>query len=115
MNPVIVIGLLFAHWVADFVCQTDYMALNKSKSLAILILHSIVYFTIICLGYEIIGFYEPYSFNMLFLLNLPAHFIIDMFSSNVTSYLWKREKRHWFFVVIGFDQFLHYVVLFLTV
>ena len=51
----------------------------------------------------------------LVLLNLPAHFITDGITSRMTTWLYNKGERHWFFVVIGLDQFLHYVVLFLTI
>jgi len=35
--------ILFIHWVADFLCQTDKMAINKSKDWCALVDHSMVY------------------------------------------------------------------------
>jgi hypothetical protein len=38
------IGLIWIHWFADFFCQTDKMAINKSKSIYWLTIHVFVYF-----------------------------------------------------------------------
>jgi hypothetical protein len=48
------------------------------------------------------------------IVNGIAHFVIDWCTSRGTSYLWKKDKRHWFFSLIGFDQALHLTVLVLT-
>lgn len=98
-----IIGLLFLHWVVDFLMQTDYMALNKSKDIKVLLMHCAVYAT-------------PFIWfgGMRYVLFLfVTHFLIDFYTSRITSYLWKKEKRYWFFVTIGFDQFLHYCALIL--
>ncbi len=97
----LVVLLLFIHWFADFFCQTDGMALNKSKSFKWLSIHSAVYsapFFLFGVEYGIFMFI--------------THMIIDGITSRVSAYLWKTEQRHWFFTNIGFDQWIHYVVMF---
>jgi hypothetical protein len=95
--------LLSVHFVADFVLQTDWMALNKSTRWWPLTVHILVYSA--CL----------IPFGLLFaLVNGCAHFVTDAVSSRATSYLWGLKKRHLFFVVIGLDQLAHYAILFWT-
>jgi hypothetical protein len=121
--------LMTVHFVADFVFQTDWMAQNKSKRWDALALHCAVYAG--CFLWR----------GPLFAVALLAlHFVTDAVTSRITSRLWffKREEgiweqasytmpkhgrtlvnpftptvgnRHWFFVVIGFDQWLHLVQL----
>lgn len=99
-----VLVLIVMHFVCDFVLQTDYMALNKSKSFKVLALHVIVYSIPFCI-----------VFSPLFgVVNGVLHFVTDAISSRATSYLWKKEKRHWFFVVIGADQMVHMLCLVTT-
>jgi len=107
----IVIAILFIHWVADFLCQTDWMATNKSKNNEALLFHTAIYtaawmpFCIILLG----------QMGILFLsITLICHTVQDYFTSRLNSRLWEQKKVHWFFVSIGFDQFLHFTQLLLT-
>jgi hypothetical protein len=112
------IWLLFAHWVADFVLQSDKMALNKSKSNRALSLHVAVY-TFAMMGAAIplgIILGLPYWTPMLsvwLLINAAAHFVTDYITSRITSRLYENH-RHYFYVMIGFDQLIHYFTLGLT-
>ena len=119
------ISLLVLHFVSDFLFQTDWMALNKSKSNKALTIHAAVYSLLFL------------AFGLRFAaITFLAHWITDYFTSKWTSKLWFfRElpatvqyegeepihlweyvdgKRHWFFVAIGFDQLIHFVTLALT-
>jgi hypothetical protein len=48
------------------------------------------------------------------LLNGALHFITDACTSRLTGYFYKKGDYHNFFVVIGFEQFIHYTCLFVT-
>ena len=98
-----VLCLIWIHFIADFVLQTDKMALNKSTDSRWLALHVAVYS--VCL--------LPFGWRFAF-VNFSLHFWTDYFSSRATSALWKRGERHWFFTVIGLDQALHLTALVLT-
>jgi hypothetical protein len=107
---------LFAHFVADFVFQTDWMALNKSSSLMALNVHILVY-SLILFAFTLPLFYYlglPQALTAALtyvMINATSHSITDYFTSRLTTKLWKEGKRHQFFVVIGLDQFLHAAVL----
>lgn len=120
------ISLLIVHFIADFLLQSDWMALNKSKSNIALTAHVAVYTS---------GFL---AFGLKFAaVTFVLHWITDYFTSRATSRLWFIDidtqpyselsyckmfdsvvvypnRRHWFFVMIGFDQLIHYVTLALT-
>lgn len=92
------------HFVSDFIFQNDKMAINKSSSNKWLSIHIVAYsapFIVFGLKYAAV--------------NAAAHFITDYISSRMTTALWKKQKRHWFFVVIGADQAVHMTCLIATI
>lgn len=96
-------AVIWIHWMADFIFQTDKMAINKSTSIRWLSSHVLAYS----------AFFLPFGIKFA-LINGAAHFVTDFCTSRATSYLWKKGDRHNFFVVIGFDQALHLTILLLT-
>jgi hypothetical protein len=108
--------ILFIHFIGDFLLQSDWMALNKGKRWDALLLHTVVYSS--CFIWYGSGFVCT-----TFLL----HGLTDAITSRVTSKLWffhryisesggeyysyEGGNRHWFFVVIGLDQLIHFVCL----
>lgn len=93
--------LLLVHWVADFVMQSSRVAINKSKSNSALLEHVVIY-----------GLHFGFLFGPVFgVLNAVLHFMVDYCTSRMTSFLWREKRTHDFFVVIGADQFLHYICL----
>ena len=99
----VVLVLLFLHFVGDFFLQNNWMALNKSKRFG-LNQHMVAHIAVLSL------FYLPLGVTFV-LANAAAHWLTDAVTSQLTTYFWRREQRHWFFVVIGFDQFIHVSVL----
>ena len=97
------IAIIWTHFVADFVMQTDYMAQNKSKSNSILSYHVAVYTA-------------PFLFFgwKFALLNGFVHWIVDWCTSRINSRLWQAKQVHYFFVGVGADQAIHMTTLLLT-
>jgi hypothetical protein len=137
--------LLAGHFVSDFLLQSDWMAINKSKSWYALGLHATVY----CWGllpFLLVAapagtWVFKFNWALIFMLvTFVCHFVTDAITSRITSKLWFVDltfagerwrvlsvmpdgsenstlapayyvdflpTRHWFFVVIGFDQLLH--------
>ena len=106
--------ILFTHWVADFVAQSDWMAQNKSKSHYALSAHVLTYTLILFLGSLFISTHDIVLFYSWAVFNGLAHYGIDYITSRISSKLYSEGKIHEFFVVIGFDQFLHTATLLLS-
>lgn len=125
INIWIVFGILFVHWVADFIFQTSSQAENKSRSWKYLLAHTAIYsLTWLPVG-SIYLYWKYQSFcpppneclNVIYfvLITFVAHTITDYFTSRLNSWLWKNKDVHNFFVSVGFDQhILHLPQLILT-
>ena len=93
-------SLLVGHFIGDFLLQSDWMAINKSKRIEALLLHVAVYsLCFVWLGLAFVA------------ATIVTHFAVDFVTSRVNAKLWAANQRHWFFVCIGFDQLLHYTTL----
>lgn len=98
-----IIIIIWLHFIADFVLQSDYVANGKSSNNKILAGHVLLY------GLPFYWFGAWFA-----VVNMVAHFMTDWVTSRVTSWLWQHYKRHWFFVTIGFDQAVHMTTLLMT-
>ena len=127
INIWVVLAILFIHWVADFVLQTDKQAKNKSKSWKALLSHT---FNYSLMWYGIIVIFSVWGnhfggpkiqdlgwspwMGLFPVITFVCHTITDYFTSRLNSKLYGKGDIHNFFVSIGFDQWLHAVQLLLT-
>lgn len=109
----LILPIIFLHFIADFVCQSNWMAQNKSKDMIALSTHVIVYTCVISAGMVVI-LGTSYPLFQWCMINGILHFCVDFITSRVSSMMWEQKRVHAFFVVIGFDQLLHYFSLILT-
>lgn len=116
MNLYEILGILFVHWFADFVLQTDSQAKGKSKEWGPLLAHTINYSFVWLFLVFIFSFTNFYDIRIILfpIITFFCHTITDYITSRENAKLWEKNKVHDFFVCIGFDQWLHYVQLFLT-
>jgi|EndMetStandDraft_7_1072992.scaffolds.fasta_scaffold382475_2 hypothetical protein len=106
------ISLMLAHWAGDFLLQSGWMAVEKSRSLRALSAHVLTYSAVL-LGFSL--WLAPVVTALEFvLLNMALHFLIDAATSRLAGRFRQRENQWGFFSTIGFDQWLHFVCLYLT-
>lgn len=99
----VLITLVLMHFVADFVFQTDKIAINKSSKNEVLATHVFLY------SLPFFWFGPVFA-----IVNALLHFATDYCTSRLAGYFWKKDERHWFFVTIGADQAIHMICLFTT-
>ena len=114
-----ILFILLVHWFADFVLQTHHMSTRKSSSNYYLTMHVSVYTFSTIVLWALVFPFTPLHISSLgvwlsFAVIFITHWVTDYFTSRLTSKLYKEESYHDFFVVIGFDQVLHYTQLLLT-
>lgn len=105
-----VVIVLLGHWLADFVWQPHWMGMRKSKEWWVLIQHGLRITAGGAATALILGLFFPISLTGALIwaaLNGVAHVGIDAVTSRMTGKLYAKQDMHNFFVVIGFDQFLH--------
>lgn len=99
-----ILAVLFAHWLGDFVFQTDWQARNKAKNFDALGMHVLYYFftlAVFCTG---IWGIDGLAFAG---TNAFVHLVVDSITSQFTSRLYAEQRIHEFFVVVGLDQLIH--------
>jgi hypothetical protein len=106
------VALLAVHWLADFVLQSNWMSVNKSKRLDALSLHAVTYTGALLVGSGLVLGLRQIELLVLFVgANGFLHFATDFVTSRITSRLWCQQREHDFFVMVGLDQLVHQVTL----
>ncbi len=101
-----------AHWVGDFVLQTDEQAKGKSISNHWLTQHVIVYTATLAWSILLTSFlFTPVPAMGWVALNGAIHWCVDYVTSRRNAGLWKEGRVHDFFVGVGADQAIHFITL----
>ncbi len=104
------IWILIAHWIGDYAFQTSKMAMGKSYNLTWLSLHVGTY-TGVLFVCSLLLFPIKVAIGF-FLINGILHGITDFFTSKLSSKYQKNPRI--FFPILGFDQLIHMITLYLT-
>lgn len=111
MNDFILTYILLIHFLADFALQTHEQAINKSSSNKWLFYHVGVYsFIWLIATLSMLGINSIIFASITFI----AHFCTDYITSRVGKTFWENKDLHNGFVIVGLDQILHYLQLYLT-
>lgn len=111
------LSALVVHFIADFVLQTHWQAVNKSKSVAALSQHVITY-TLVFWGFGVVlitlDLLNPPVMLLWIFVNGGLHWGTDYVTSRINARLWQQNRVHAFFVGVGADQLIHSLTLALT-
>lgn len=108
--------ILLIHFLADFGLQTHEQAIGKGEGHDVfnkqLFCHVGVYSLIWLIASSI---YLSWPNALIFAsITFVCHYATDFITSRVGKPYWAKQDMHNGFVVIGFDQMLHYIQLILT-
>lgn len=111
-----VFAILWSHFFADFILQRRVDAEGKSSSFYSLFVHIWCYVTALIA--------IMFGFNFIFNLtdspliiinwavfNAIAHMVVDFFTSRASKKYFTKGDTHTAFSIIGFDQWLHSIML----
>ena len=108
-----IVMILLIHFLADFGLQTHEQATRKSMDNKQLAYHVGVY-TAVWFVAGISMFGDIQKTVTFALITFICHFLTDYVTSRIGKPYWEKKDFHNAFVIVGFDQLLHYVQLFLT-
>lgn len=128
MTALACLMLIYAHYVADFICQSHNMATGKSTSNWWLSLHVITYMIVMLIPCSMIFFFYGITFSGLayvsivnwqmilyyVLINGALHWATDYYTSRWSRSYFQVQDYHNGFNVVGLDQCIHYTCLILT-
>ena len=114
MSDIIFITMILIHFLADFGLQTHDQATKKSSSGIWLSYHVGVYSLIWIFGAFIISnsWFLSFWFGI---ITFICHFITDLITSKISKPFFDKKNFHDGFVVIGFDQLLHMLQLWICI
>ncbi len=129
----LIVGIIILHFIADYVFQTHWnflshwnfesifntyaTVLKKYKNKYILPMHVIIYTLVIMWGgfiimpNNVLNALIPWA-----ILNGILHAITDFITNKINKVLWNRDSDslHAAFTMIGLDQVIHLICLFVT-
>ncbi len=115
MQTQVLIGLFICHWLADYThLSTDWMlnAKRLGKPLHPILVHALVHATLMFLVLiPFIGLSD--KIWKLFLFQLITHFLIDVLKGRMNGWFPSLQSptNKWHWILFGFDQFLHALVI----
>lgn len=109
-----IIYWLTAHYICDFLLQRNDDTTNKNHSINSLINHTIMYS--ITMGFfYFISSSNNYDYLIFTITMFLTHTFIDFITSKIETYLYRKNNIKGFFNIVGIDQLLHYITIFLTI
>lgn len=109
--------VLLIHFFADFVIQTDDQARLKSTDDKWLMYHAEVYtliWFIAIIAIHDFTHFDTWKTMEFCMITFILHSITDFCTSRIGKPFWEKKDYHNGFVVVGFDQLLHYLQLYYT-
>ena len=119
----ILIGLFICHFLADYTHLSTAWMLNAKrlgKPLFPITIHALVHSLLMGVFLTVLGYGNLLKFDIvdkLMIFQFITHFIIDVWKGRMNGWFPSLQSpaNKWHWIVFGFDQFLHAVVIILMV
>jgi len=111
MTEQFLLYILLIHFLGDFCLQTDWQAKNKSTDVWALTAHCLVYSLVWVIALLPVLGITAVIFGI---MTFATHLLTDFFTSRISKPFWDKGDTHTGFIIVGFDQILHYIQLYLT-
>lgn len=118
-----ILAILIAHYFSDFIMQSEEMAINKHKNEHALYVHVALYsYCMILLLFIYNAFIGIFTFKLIifWIVTFVTHYFIDYYTSKIVNTKFTNKQYYTIlpnigaFSMIGFDQLLHYIQLFVS-
>lgn len=116
MTTVILVTLFFCHFLADYTHLSMAFMLNAKRlgtPLYPILLHALIHASLMLVCIVLFfGFSGIFALG-LFLFQLITHFLIDVWKGKMNYWYpsLQSSDNKWHWVIFGFDQFLHAMVI----
>jgi hypothetical protein len=116
----VLIALFFCHWLADFTWLSNSWMLNAKrfgKPFFPILVHAAVHAILMSAALFIMGVNDPLTLFRLYSIQLITHFVIDVWKGRMNGWFptLQNPANKWHWVIFGWDQYLHALVIILMV
>jgi hypothetical protein len=116
MNELLLIGLFFCHFLADYTHLSTAYMLNAKRlgtPLHPIFLHAFIHASLMLVFLALAVRLDSLLLTVLFLFQLVTHFLIDVWKGRMNGWFPSLQSpaNKWHWVIFGFDQFLHTTVI----
>ena len=120
MQTQILIGLFICHFLADYThLSTDWMlnAKRLGKPIYPIFTHAFIHASLMLVLLALVFGLSGFKLALLFVFQLITHFLIDVWKGRMNGWVptLQSPANKWHWVVFGFDQLLHAIVIILMV
>jgi hypothetical protein len=116
MQTKILIGLFICHWLADYTHLSTTWMLNAKrfgKPFHPIFIHAFVHASLMLVFLFLTGGLGGSQLAALFGFQLITHFLIDVWKGRMNGWfpVLQSPANKWYWIVFGFDQLLHALVI----
>jgi hypothetical protein len=119
-ETLLLIGLFICHFLADYTHLSTAWMLNAKrlgKPIYPIFTHAFIHASLMLVLLALVFGLSGFKLALLFVFQLITHFLIDVWKGRMNGWVptLQSPANKWHWVVFGFDQLLHAIVIILMV